>query len=309
VGLIYKESGYKWPDSAAYINNVYPALKKTLTTVDLQKSALISLINPGNWQYILSRANLMAKTMEAKWGITKKLSELDTAVAWTINGTTAENGKRFRFKGDTCGDYELGYTEAKNFKLAEAMAMSAAFPGLIGPLKITPQSYTWRKKKSWDSTEEEQVTLPYESLHIYDGGVYDNLGLEPFFDNATGKMKIDGCKLLVSDAGSRFNKGRSGFSLLRVLDITMEQTRALRVRGLMNFFSKDNRGGAYLMLGANPLSMAPNSPPDHWQAPDEINKAANYATTLQKVAAIDFERISTHGYQLAKAVQLLVTKN
>jgi NTE family protein len=251
----------------------------------------------------------MAKTMEAKWGVSKMLSEVDTAVAWTINGTTAENGKRFRFKGDTCGDYELGYTDSKNFKLAEAMAVSAAFPGLIGPLKIKPQDYVWRKNKSWASPEKETVTLPYERLNIYDGGVYDNLGLEPFFDNATGQMKTSGCKLLVSDAGSRFAKGRSGFSLMRVLDITMEQTRALRVRSLMNFLSKETQAGAYIMMGADPLSFLKDGPKDAWQSPEEREKAANYATTLQKVKPADFDRISAHGYQLAQAVQMLVQKN
>ena len=64
------------------------------------------------------------------------LADLPEVPVWSINGTTAETGRRFRFKRTAVGDYELGYAEAAKFKVADTMAISAAFPGLIGPFVI-----------------------------------------------------------------------------------------------------------------------------------------------------------------------------
>jgi NTE family protein len=110
------------------------------------------------------------------------LVDLPISPEWSINGTTAETGKRFRFKRHDLGDYILGYAPSQDFPLAEAMAVSAAFPGGIGPLVIDTDDYEW-KKRPWSGGLDsiQTVTLPYSHLHLYDGGVYDNLGLEPFF--------------------------------------------------------------------------------------------------------------------------------
>jgi NTE family protein len=303
AGLVYKEGDYKWPDSKTYKEKIYPSVRKIITTIDLQTGAILSLLKPVNWSSIASkRANVLAKTMESKWGIKKSLADLDKTVEWTINGTTTENSRRFRFKSDTCGDYELGYADAAGFKLTEAMAMSAAFPGLIGPLEIDPKKYKWFKQKDWGSEEKIEVKLPYKKLHIHDGGVYDNLGLEPFFDIATGQPKKDGCKILVSDAGSRYEEGEGGFSLLRILLITMEQVRALRVRCFMEYLSKDNSAGGYFMMGAQPQSIINKEVSGYtWQSPEDVKFAAGYGTTLNKVKPGDYDKISLHGYELAKA--------
>jgi NTE family protein len=65
------------------------------------------------------------------------------------------------------------------------MAVSAAYPGVVGPLVIQTGNYQWRKREAWDLPKEaEQLSAPrFEKLHLYDGGIYDNLGTEPLFDN------------------------------------------------------------------------------------------------------------------------------
>src|SRR5438128_4448598 len=98
-----------------------------------------------NWRYILSRANVLSRAIEICWNIHGTLGNLPHKPIWSINGTTAETGRRFRFKLDRFGDYELGYAGASNFKISEAMAVSAALPGAIGPLVIRADEFQWKR--------------------------------------------------------------------------------------------------------------------------------------------------------------------
>jgi NTE family protein len=101
---------------------------------------------PSNWRYIFSRANVLSQAIERSWNIKGTLVNLPRKPLWSINGTTAETGRRFRFKLNRFGDYEPGYAEADNFKISEAMAVSAALPGAIGPLVIKADEFQWKKR-------------------------------------------------------------------------------------------------------------------------------------------------------------------
>ena len=82
------------------------------------------------------------------------------------------------------GDYTLGYASPGDFPLANAIAVSAAFPGGFGPFTLDTRQYIWRKRQAWtDSPDAAVQAVPeHKQLRLYDGGVYDNLGLEPIFD-------------------------------------------------------------------------------------------------------------------------------
>ena len=64
-----------------------------------------------------------------------------------------------------------------NFPLGSALAVSAAFPIGFGPLALRADGYTW-KKRAWDAPKgsEQVVEVGTKRLHLYDGGLYDNLG-------------------------------------------------------------------------------------------------------------------------------------
>ncbi|MCP5079460.1 MAG: patatin-like phospholipase family protein, partial [Psychromonas sp.] len=197
VGLIFKEGNYQWPTSKQYRHSTYKQIKKQLTTKNLQWQLFFTLCNPFNWQYWLSRANVLSMVLTRCWGIRDNLSSLPKTPQWSINATTLENGCRFRFKDGSCGDYSLGYAKSTHFSLANAMAMSAALPGGIGPLVIKSNHFNWKKKTQWygDKGSEVEVKLPFKKLHLSDGGVYDNLGIEPFFDSGKTKSKVKGHNL------------------------------------------------------------------------------------------------------------------
>lgn len=293
VGLMVKEAGMKWPTSEQFLSSVYPALRIKLCSCSLQWGAVRQLVQPLNWQFILSRANLLALALKQEWGVTAHLSDLAKTPEWSINGTTAENGKRFRFKRDTIGDYTLGYAAHNDYPLANALAVSAAFPGGFGPLQLDATQFQWLKR-SWGvpADEEQPVDIGYKQLHLYDGGVYDNLGIEPFFDCGKGKPKHSGELIIVSDAGAPLKTefsyfALSPFRLKRVADIMFDQTRALRVRSFAHYIQQAPFRGAYLYI---------NTPLSEGLSCESANFAAGFPTTLRKLEMNEFDLLADHGY-------------
>lgn len=301
VGLIFQECQLAWPSSEAFLSHVYSSLRSKLCSRSLQWGALRQLRSPANLRFILSRANLLARTLSVEWGIKSKLTELPRSPEWSVNGTTAENGKRFRFKATEMGDYELGYAAPGNFPLANAIAVSAAFPGGFGPLTLDASKFIW-KRRPWGAPvgSEEVVDIGYRRLHLYDGGVYDNLGLEPFFDAGRGRSKLAGECIVVSDAGAPLAPGFSFgalnmFRLKRVADIMADQAHALRVRTFATYLQAGRGRGAFIFIGMPLTSVGKCESADY---------AAHFPTTLRRLQLDEFDRISDHGYHVTKTVEL-----
>jgi NTE family protein len=319
VGLIFKLNGYKWPTSDEYLKNIMPAIQNILTTRSIHlKSIFLLLLNPLNWRYAASRAEVTAKAFHSLWDIKESLDALPAKPEWSINATSAETGRRFRFKGTEVGDYEFGYAEAKKFQIASALAVSSAVPGLIGPLTFDVTQYTWFKRMGWDiSQKPEQISPQFTKLHLYDGGIYDNLGLEPFFDGGKQEMKkspaID--RLIVSDAGAAYVRSRTPISIcpgrmLKIVNILMDQTRSLRVRALVNFAIKNPGRSHYIQIGTIPVQkikeygskrsdFAEILASRNWLEPHQVEFAKTYRTSLRQMRVKDFEVIAAHGYQTA----------
>ncbi|WP_206194013.1 patatin-like phospholipase family protein [Serratia microhaemolytica] len=301
LGLLLQNNKMQWPTSAQYLTHSLPVMRKKLCTQSLISGMVSQLksLKITDWGCWFSRANLLAYALRDKWGVTATLSQLPDNPEWSINATTAETGKRFRFKQKDFGDYVLGYARSDDFPLANALAVSAAFPGAIGPLTISAEQYQWKKWQWNESVENAKCILPaYANLHLYDGGIYDNLGLEPFFDAGRGVIKTvlpQGTAIIVSDAGAPLMQGFS-FSRLnpwrmkRVADIMSGQSRSLRIRTFINYLKKEKGRGAYFYIGKSISSGSPCA---------SAAFAANFPTTLRKLTELEFDTILNHGYLVA----------
>lgn len=328
-GMVLRHADYSWPSSEAYLNEVFPRFRKTLVTQSLQRSALARLVlNPLNWRFILSRANVLAQAISGLWDVTASLGTLKDIPVWSINCTTGETGRRYRFKNGTMGDYELGYADVKNFSLARAMAISAAFPGGIGPLMLKTNEFHWKKRKNWNAGEAESYQAPFSHLHLYDGGLYDNLGIEPMFDVGRQELKKDNTLrsnisyLLVSDGGAPLARkaiphSLNPFRFKRIADIALDQSRALRVRAFVNFLQKNPTAGAYVCIGVGAVpsirslakgrdAIASELLAEIWLSVADASRAATYSTNLCIMSESTFDLLERHGYETAKwNVQLM----
>ena len=308
VGMIYAHNGLEWPTSDEFLCLVLPKIKKALQ-IDLQQSAMRKwLISPNYWN---KKNNIFARVLESKWGVHGKLCELEGDPVWYINCTTYETGKRFRFCRENMGDYTLGYVEKPRITLSEVMAASAGFPGLIGPYKLKISDFNWTPHPKYSGDDWQ---YPHNrTLHLWDGGVYDNLGLESIFkpDNG-GTLSEDVEFLIVSNASIQFTsqvrgKGISIKALKRILDISMNQVASLRSREVMDFIKRTGQG-IYLNIGNSAEKITSASKcSDELKAlliesclsAEQADKAMNYPTILSKPNDVDFQMLLRHGYEVA----------
>lgn len=298
VGLVISRAGNAWPSSDVFLQNVYDAVRSSMCSRNLLLDAIVQLRNPTNWQFLLSRANLVGEALRSKWGVDVPLRMVPTVPEWSINATTAENGKRFRFKGSTIGDYENGYAQAPDLPLSTALAVSAAFPGAIGPLALKTSQFGWKVRGFGDSESMEKPVAPkFQTLHLYDGGVYDNLALESLFDAGRAASKHGGDIIIASDAGAPLDEGFSSgalspWRLKRVADIMSDQSRNLRVRSFVAYLkaSDAQSRGAFLQLDAPLLDRRTNASSDF---------TCRFPTTLRRLTEDEFDIMSGHGYAVA----------
>jgi NTE family protein len=297
TGLIFSVNSGRWPSNRAEFDQVLAKVRAIMCSTDLRWAALKHLLHPFNWRFVLSRANLIERAIRSTWKVDEHLADLPPVPVWSINGTAAEDGKRFRFKLDEMGDYGLGYAKHR-VRLSTAMAVSAAFPGGIGPLTIRTSHFRWVNRPFGAPESQDKPWKPeFKKLHLYDGGVYDNLGLESFFDVGKGKSKNGNDVIIVSDAGAPLKRGFSVWALnpfrfKRISDIMSDQVRSLRVRPFATFLQKVS-AGAYLAMD-NKLIAQDLSP--------DARLTCAFPTDLCKLTLAQLDAMVRHGYAVAQAV-------
>ncbi len=156
-----------------------------------------------------------------------------------IYATNLQTGASVRFSKPYMADYRIGELTTPYVPLAVAVAASSAFPPFLSPVILRTDVNKWKETEGADLFGDQEFR---SALHLTDGGVYDNLGLEAVWNRYR--------TILVSDAGAPLKPEPDPSSwwhnqLLRALGIITEQTRALRKRRLVEEFTQGERAGTY----------------------------------------------------------------
>ncbi len=176
------------------------------------------------WQVVgpKTRTDLLAEQFDELYFHGLRLADLDAEWRFVFNATNTTTGVRFGFERDVVGDYVIGQlaTSATNLRLAVAVAASAAVPGLLAPLVL-----------------DGLPAFPCQhgrTVRLVDGGVYDNMGLEPVDD-------LTEAFLVALNAGGLFVTGAYGkVPVVRDLQLAQSslyrQSTALRRRQMVERF-------------------------------------------------------------------------
>jgi NTE family protein len=262
--------------------------------------------------------------MQKKWGVTARLCDLPEQPRWMINATCYETGKNWRFERFRMGDYLFGYSNDTDLPLTDAMAASAGFPGLIGPIVLDTTKQRWfqyiEKNSDVEAVEQpsstgrktQSIEPTYPRVHLWDGGVYDNHGLEGLIDVRKGwRRQVE--FLIVSDGAGRsgpekYKRGHK--ALLRIVSgIMMDQIRSLRARIVLERLinhGEDNKG-SFLQIGNSGVQILTDAGlqaelPEKekgFQKPEEAVKAATFPTVIRMLTGEEFELLFRHGYEVA----------
>lgn len=233
--------------------------------------------------------------------------------------TSLQSGELWRFGKPYMTDGRVGRVERPDVPLALAVAASSAFPPFLAPLRLKLDPLRVRSvdepgrpgtpRRGAPSRRGGLRARPYtERVVLADGGVYDNLGIEPAWRGHR--------TLWVSDAGKAFEPqprptAAWGRLTLRVLGAIDNQVRALRRRELAAALASGARRGAYWSI-RRPLVPSPAGPPI-WAAgtravpgalpcpPHRTRQLADLPTRLAQMPAAVQERLVNWGYAACDA--------
>lgn len=282
-----------WPDSQIFLTHSLPLCKKQITQDSLENSFIKRMFSPKNWMNMGHRANLMARSLKKLWQISAPMKHLADSPNWVINGTTNLSGGRWfvekRDQKCRMGSKNLGVIDSADFPIADAIAISAAYPAIIGPYR-----------------------LKFKDLDVYlsDGGLYDNLGLEPLFDIEQRRLNpdIEADILLVSDAGMSIQHKhlapfwRPLLRTLRLIDVINHQVRSLRLRTLLPFIAQYPEKGRYASIGTDHSDTAhlPTEFKNYsFLSQQKVQQAKDTATSLACLSEDQFDNLVRHGYETA----------
>ncbi|MGE5230469.1 MAG: patatin-like phospholipase family protein, partial [Deltaproteobacteria bacterium] len=219
------------------------------------------------------------------------LRDLPPAPRFILCATDLTFGVNWEFERDGAGDYQAGRLgRAAGWPLARAVAASASFPPLFGPMSIRERPDAYR---GGDYPADAGAKLRRD-IQLTDGGVYDNMGLEPVWKHWT--------HVLISDCGAPFDFRLDTTPLRRLLRYTAvvtNQTRALRLR---LFFGDTNAGryqGAYWSLTSGAVASADADYAGYSQAlADDV--LSKIRTDLDSFSEAEACVLENHGYFAAE---------
>lgn len=199
-----------------------PLFRLASTTVDVP-AVLLGLLSGG-----ASRRVQGAYDKHLFHGATlQDLPADDVGPRFILLATNLSNGTLWRFSRPYMRDWHTEAIENPTLPLAHAVAASSAFPPVLSPSRLR-------------LPDGRVVTLT-------DGGVFDNLGLEPVLKRCA--------TLFVSDGGGTFKEqqrppGDWLRGTLRVLSTIDVQVRRLRRRQVVGALASGQRSGAFWAINS-----------------------------------------------------------
>lgn len=291
-----KWSGLKWEEGIA--TNLWEMVVKALvdaTSKDIRTAPLLTdrVLGYKNWVKLMSEdfsaTDLLQLQYEKILFGEVRIADLPANPNFIFCATNVQTGVSWEFSAQGIGDYQIGYAKADVMRVSQAVAASSAFPLAFPPLvlKFPPKAFSGGKIAAKETEFRERVLLT-------DGGVYDNLGLEPVWKEFSN--------VIVSDGGKPFFVNEDQHTamvnrLRRCQDIVGNQALALRKRMLLTEFAKEGKGGAYFGLRSHHKNYKLSGSVGY--EPDIISKLEQVRTDFNGFSDGEKCCLINHGYTLA----------
>lgn len=195
------------------------------------------------------------------------------------------------------GDYQAGYmTPSNEWTVAKAVAASSCFPPVFRAMRLHLRGSDVKTGNYHGADRDALIS----AINLSDGGVYDNMGLEPVWK--------DHDTVLVSDGGGSYafeSPALPHKQLGRYISVARNQALALRKRWLITNFSNPAEHpvmrGAYWSVRTEIKGYSANGIV-HPGYPDDIAAlAGNIRTDLDAFSEAEQKVLENHGYALANA--------
>lgn len=255
-------------------------------SLDIRRWPALERLVPG-----LDNSLQLARQYEEHLTKGKLLKDIPDTPNHVLCCTDLAYGVNWTFTRKDCGDYQAGYMPpANDWKVSTAVAASSCFPPVFKPMSLSLDPAKLIGGKATAGPVRDQCI---KGITFTDGGVYDNLGLEPIWKNHE--------VILSSDGGALFPVGGDiGFSweIGRFISIPENQALAIRKRWLMASFLTNKLRGTYWGIGGSAIKYGVNQ-----GYSDELAKQhiATIRTALDSFSEAEASVLENHGYWLADA--------
>lgn len=259
---------------------------------DIRTGAALARLHPRNWL----TPGAQSEALAAAYGqgpAPGKLADLPKTPRFVFLASDMRFRDQWVFDtgAGRVGSSTAGYAPLGERTLAEAVAASSCVPGAFGvvhtrwdPSELAGGSYA----------EPDRDRLVRE-IDLSDGGMFDNLGLEPVWrDHRT---------VLVSDAAPSFKPDPDVgwlWSALRQGVILLEQATEVRKRWLVSSFIENELEGAYWGIASRPASYELDPPPEAYSHDLIRDFIAPVRIDLDAFSPGEIGVLENHGYLMAE---------
>lgn len=248
------------------------------------RSIAVSSVIGGILDPFAGRLDKLARSYDKHLFDRKTLHALAGGPRIYFNATNLATGNAFFFvagggKPEEMGEHELGFVGAPDFPINKAVAASSAFPPVFPPLRLGTDVYSKAE--------------PVEYVTLTDGGLYDNMGVNPTLRMKRNQLDY----LIISDGGKPFalvdQPTESGAIVLKEgLGIMMEQIRGLEFDRIEHRY----KAGA----GPKPMWFSIDSEEGELQ-PGDAAFASAIKTDLKKLSSFEIAVLTRQGGGLAES--------
>jgi len=220
---------------------------------------------------------------------TATLADLPDNPRFILTATNLHSGSLWRFSKPYMRDWQVGRVLKPEVPLAQAVAASAAFPPVLSPVTLEVDRGAWDPFET--NPRGNTGPWPPRKIKLSDGGVYDNLGLQPVLRRCA--------TILVSDGGSHISyKAQVASDWARHLS----RVRSLRKTELIDDYQRGIFRGAYWGIRADMsayLLDAAKPVTDALDAPVAAStRLAEIGTRLAAMDEATQERLIDWGYAI-----------
>jgi NTE family protein len=259
---------------------------------DPRTGAALARLKPGNWFTPGAQSEALAAAY-AQGPAPGRLEDLPDSPRFVFLASDMRFRDQWVF--DTglrrAGSWSAGYGPLGTWTLAQAVAASSCVPGAFGVVKAKQDPSTLKDGK-YDGPDRDKLA---REIDLSDGGMFDNLGLEPVWqDHAT---------VLVSDAAPSFKpEPEVGWlwSALRQGVILLEQATEVRKRWLISNFLAEKLEGAYWGIASKPTSYGLKTKYTAYENDFIRDYIAPIRIDLDKFSEGEIAVLENHGYLMAE---------
>ena len=264
---------------------------RAFTRRDVRTGPFLKRLAPWNLWRAETTVEALARRYEKEL-TPLRLAALPERPEFLFLATDMAYGVSWAFTREWMGDYQVGYmAPPPDFTVARAVAASACFPPLFGPMRLRLDAGALKGGSAPHGAPRDACLSDFR---LTDGGDYDNMGLEPVWKTHA--------VVLVSDAGGLFtNESDRGlfWRVPRYQAIQERQARGLRKRWLIASFSEGAVDGTYWGVGGAASHYEATSPGYSPELAREV--IAEIRTDLDAFSDAEAAVLENHGYLLADA--------